>query len=405
MGQGPHRQLEQAWLDRLADARSRPSSRRSSAPKPSELLIANSTSVCLFKLLAAAARARPGRKTILTPEGAISRPTSMSRRASRDMLGLELKAVEPDEVHRRDRRRHRGRHAHPRRLSLGRILRHARDQRRGARGRRADRLGPVAQRRRDRARPQRHRLRSRRRLRLQISERRARRAGLHLRRRAAAGRAYATRSRAGWAMPSPSPSTTTTGRSTGIMRFLTGTPSILALAALDAGLATFDGIAMRDVAAKVAHALAVVHRRGRGALRRRGPARLAPRPGTARQPRRLRASRRLCRHAGADRARRDRRFPRARPDALRLRAALQQLSPRWSARPRSSPTSSQPANGTSRASTSARRLPDRRVPRPRAVDAPRARPGGGEIEEDEAEQDRALAHVGDRPEALREMHA
>jgi kynureninase len=36
----------------------------------------------------------------------------------------------------------------------------------------------------------------------------------------------------------------------GILKFLTGTPSILALAALEAGLATFDGIAMRDVAAK-----------------------------------------------------------------------------------------------------------------------------------------------------------
>jgi kynureninase len=36
----------------------------------------------------------------------------------------------------------------------------------------------------------------------------------------------------------------------GILKFLTGTPSILALAALDAGLSTFDGIAMRDLAAK-----------------------------------------------------------------------------------------------------------------------------------------------------------
>jgi kynureninase len=36
----------------------------------------------------------------------------------------------------------------------------------------------------------------------------------------------------------------------GISRFLTGTPSILALAALDSGLATFDGIAMSDLAAK-----------------------------------------------------------------------------------------------------------------------------------------------------------
>ena len=36
----------------------------------------------------------------------------------------------------------------------------------------------------------------------------------------------------------------------GILKFLTGTPSILALAALDAGLRTFDGIAMSDIAAK-----------------------------------------------------------------------------------------------------------------------------------------------------------
>jgi len=36
----------------------------------------------------------------------------------------------------------------------------------------------------------------------------------------------------------------------GILRFLTGTPSILAMAALDAGIATFEGIAMADVAAK-----------------------------------------------------------------------------------------------------------------------------------------------------------
>jgi kynureninase len=36
----------------------------------------------------------------------------------------------------------------------------------------------------------------------------------------------------------------------GIARFLTGTPSILALAALEAGLDTFDGIAMTDIEAK-----------------------------------------------------------------------------------------------------------------------------------------------------------
>jgi kynureninase len=36
----------------------------------------------------------------------------------------------------------------------------------------------------------------------------------------------------------------------GILKFLTGTPPILALAALEAGLDTFDGIAMRDLEAK-----------------------------------------------------------------------------------------------------------------------------------------------------------
>src|SRR4029453_11169078 len=40
----------------------------------------------------------------------------------------------------------------------------------------------------------------------------------------------------------------------GILKFLTGTPSILALAALEAGLATFDGISMADLEAK-SHAL------------------------------------------------------------------------------------------------------------------------------------------------------
>ena len=38
----------------------------------------------------------------------------------------------------------------------------------------------------------------------------------------------------------------------GIARFLTGTPSILALAALEAGIATFAGVAMADVEAKAA---------------------------------------------------------------------------------------------------------------------------------------------------------
>lgn len=65
--------------------------------KPSELLIADSTSVCLFKLLAAAARARPDRKTILTQNGNF--PTDLYvAQGLADMLGLRIKAVDPHEV-------------------------------------------------------------------------------------------------------------------------------------------------------------------------------------------------------------------------------------------------------------------------------------------------------------------
>ena len=65
--------------------------------KPSELLIADSTSVCLFKLLASAVRARPGRRTILTQRRNF--PTDLYvAQGLAEMLSLELKAVEPDEV-------------------------------------------------------------------------------------------------------------------------------------------------------------------------------------------------------------------------------------------------------------------------------------------------------------------
>ena len=65
--------------------------------KPNELLIADSTSVCLFKLLAAAVKARSERKTILTQKGNF--PTDLYvAQGLADMLGLQLKAVEPEEV-------------------------------------------------------------------------------------------------------------------------------------------------------------------------------------------------------------------------------------------------------------------------------------------------------------------
>jgi kynureninase len=65
--------------------------------KPSELLIADSTSVCLFKLLAAAVRARPGRTTIVTQRASF--PTDLYvAQGLAEMLGLRLKAVSPDQV-------------------------------------------------------------------------------------------------------------------------------------------------------------------------------------------------------------------------------------------------------------------------------------------------------------------
>jgi kynureninase len=65
--------------------------------KPNELLIADSTSVCLFKLLATAAQARPGRKTILTQRRNF--PTDLYvAQGLADLLGLHVRAVEPDKV-------------------------------------------------------------------------------------------------------------------------------------------------------------------------------------------------------------------------------------------------------------------------------------------------------------------
>ena len=65
--------------------------------RPDELLIADSTSVSLFKLLSAAVRDRPGRSTILTAQGNF--PTDLYVAQSlADMLGLRLRAVAPEQV-------------------------------------------------------------------------------------------------------------------------------------------------------------------------------------------------------------------------------------------------------------------------------------------------------------------
>jgi kynureninase len=65
--------------------------------KPNELLIADSTSVCLFKLLAAAVRARPGRRVVLTQEGNFPTDTYVAEGLA-EMLGMELRRAAPDDI-------------------------------------------------------------------------------------------------------------------------------------------------------------------------------------------------------------------------------------------------------------------------------------------------------------------
>ncbi|MEO6534584.1 MAG: kynureninase [Sphingomicrobium sp.] len=65
--------------------------------RPDELLIADSTSVILYKLLGAAVRARPGRKVVLTQQANF--PTDLYVAAGLcESLGLELRAVAADEI-------------------------------------------------------------------------------------------------------------------------------------------------------------------------------------------------------------------------------------------------------------------------------------------------------------------
>jgi kynureninase len=63
--------------------------------KAGELLVGDSTSVSLFKLLAAAVRARPGRRTILIQEGNFPTDTYVAEGLA-EMLGLELRRAATD---------------------------------------------------------------------------------------------------------------------------------------------------------------------------------------------------------------------------------------------------------------------------------------------------------------------
>ena len=215
---------------------------------PDELLIADSTSVCLFKLLAAAVKARPGRAAILTQQRNF--PTDLYvAQGLAEMLGLRLKAVEPEEI-------------------IGALdddtavvtLTHV-DYRGGSihdmaaineAAKAAGALvvwdlshsaGAIK-------------------LSLQASgSELAVGCGYKYLNGGPGAPGYIYVARAlqkelrpplqGWmGHAEPFAFDDDYRPADGILKFLTGTPSILALAALDAGLATFDGIAMADVAAK-----------------------------------------------------------------------------------------------------------------------------------------------------------
>jgi kynureninase len=215
-----------------------------------ELLIADSTSVNLFKLLGAAVRARPGRRVILTRHGNF--PTDLYvAEGLAEMLGLELRRVAPGEIARsvdestavvtlthvdyRSSERHDMRAINQAAKAAGALTLWDLSHSAGAIELRLDEDGCdlavgcgykylnggpgapaflyVAKRLQDDIRSP-----------LQ-----------------------------GWMGHSEPFAFEESFRPvSGIARLLTGTPSILALAALDAGLDTFDGIAMADVEAKAA---------------------------------------------------------------------------------------------------------------------------------------------------------
>ena len=133
------------------------------------------------------------------------------------------------------------------------------------------------------------------------------------------------RCRAGGGMPPPLPSIVTSGPMHGIKRFLCGTQPIISLRGVDVALDAMEGV---EVAALRQKSLALTE------LFMARVAALLPdleivtprRAIVARQPGRDLLRQGLCRGPGDDRARRDRRFPRARPDALWLRAALCPIS-------------------------------------------------------------------------------
>ena len=97
MGRGPHHELEQAWLDRVAaaDRGEAGADRRSEAERAADC---GFDDVCLFKLLAAAVAARPGPHD--DPHEQDNFPTDIyaAEGLVEPSAGLKLKAVPADEL-------------------------------------------------------------------------------------------------------------------------------------------------------------------------------------------------------------------------------------------------------------------------------------------------------------------
>ncbi|MEO5612905.1 MAG: kynureninase [Sphingomicrobium sp.] len=66
--------------------------------RPDELLVADSTTVCLFKLLAAAVRARPGRSIILTEDRNFPTDRYVAQGLAELLPGLQLKSVAAGDI-------------------------------------------------------------------------------------------------------------------------------------------------------------------------------------------------------------------------------------------------------------------------------------------------------------------
>jgi kynureninase len=265
--------------------------------KPSELLVADSTSVCLFKLLAAAARARPGRRTILTQRRNF--PTDLYvAQGLADMLGLTLKAVPADDVigaidadtavvtlthtDYRSAAFHDMAATNAAAHAAGALLVWDLSHSAGAMH-----LDP---------RPQ--RLRPRGRLRLQISERRARSAGFRLRRERLQAELHSPLQ--GWmghAEPFAFDDAYAARRHP---QFLTGTPRSSRSPRSTAGLDTFAGHRDARRRGQGAALTQLSSTRSRHAAGRRFGS-IAPRPRPSAAVTSCSLTRRLCRHAGADR--------------------------------------------------------------------------------------------------------